>query len=155
MRIRNAVVFDVDGTLCDVSSIRHLVKKGASKARDFKAFHEGASDCPPIEWVVQDVVNFYMMDFKILIVTARSEMYRARLETWLRQKAGLPLFTFDKIYMRPDKDFRPDREVKEEIYQNILEDGFDPFLAYDDNPSIVEMWRDKGIPVMVVPGWEE
>ncbi|WP_092501608.1 hypothetical protein [Agrococcus jejuensis] len=40
-----AVLFDVDGTLCDVRSIRHHVD--GTGRRNFDAFHAESIDCPP------------------------------------------------------------------------------------------------------------
>src|SRR3546814_4249731 len=42
-------------------------------------------------------------------------------------------------------DTRPDHVVKEEILQQIIDDGYQPILAVDDRPSVVAMWRSKGI----------
>lgn len=39
-----AVIFDMDGTLVDVSSVRHFVM---DKPKDFDAFHAGTAGCPP------------------------------------------------------------------------------------------------------------
>src|SRR3546814_16195171 len=47
--------------------------------------------------------------------------------------------------MRKDADTRPDHVVKEEILQQISDDGYQPILAVDDRPSVVAMWRSKGI----------
>src|SRR3546814_7317593 len=47
--------------------------------------------------------------------------------------------------MRKDADTRPDHVVKEEILQQIIDDGYQPILAVDDRPSVVAMWRSKGI----------
>ena len=41
-----AVIVDIDGTLVDVSSVRHHVA-GPGK-RNFDAFHRESADCPPI-----------------------------------------------------------------------------------------------------------
>src|SRR3546814_3777997 len=34
---------------------------------------------------------------------------------------------------------------KEEILQQIIDDGYQPILAVDARPSVVAMWRSKGI----------
>lgn len=40
----SAVLVDVDGTLVDVTGIRHLVE---GENRDFNAFHKASIDCQP------------------------------------------------------------------------------------------------------------
>ena len=62
---------------------------------------------------------------------------------------------YDHLLMRMDGDFRPDHVVKEEIYRLNIEPYFDVRMAFDDNPSIIALWKRLGIPVTVVPGWEE
>ncbi len=44
-----AIIFDMDGTLCDVSAIRHLVK---GDERDFDKFHTESVNCPPYAHVL-------------------------------------------------------------------------------------------------------
>jgi predicted kinase len=47
--------------------------------------------------------------------------------------------------MRPEKDTRVDHIVKEEMLDKIIADGYDPFLVIDDRPSVVAMWRRRGL----------
>ena len=64
--------------------------------------------------------------------------------------AGL---VFDALYMRSDKDFRPDDEVKSQMLDKMIEDGFNPTMAFDDRQRVVDMWRDRGLTVaQVAPG---
>ncbi|PPG89340.1 hypothetical protein C5C00_02855 [Rathayibacter rathayi] len=42
-----AVIFDVDGTLVDVSGVRHDIADNAAK-KDFRRFHSAASFRPPV-----------------------------------------------------------------------------------------------------------
>lgn len=44
---RKAVLVDVDGTLCDVSGIRHYVQS-FPKNRNFDKFHRASALCPAI-----------------------------------------------------------------------------------------------------------
>jgi hypothetical protein len=56
--------------------------------------------------------------------------------------------------MRGRWDERVDKEVKSDILDELLE-TYDIIHAYDDNPSIIELWAERGIPYTVVPGWGE
>jgi hypothetical protein len=56
--------------------------------------------------------------------------------------------------MRPDGDFRPDGVVKREIHSKIVEDGYNVVRAWDDNPFVIEVWNDLGIPVTRVGSWD-
>lgn len=146
------IVFDMDGTLVDVSSIRHHIQGGPENGyrKDFNAFHDGAVGCPEISWVVDAAHNAARMGFRIIQVTARSERFRASTGWWLAEH----FVPSDGLYMRPDNDHRPDHEVKREIIDRLLT-RYDIQKAYDDNPSIIALWQEYGIPCTVVPGWVE
>ena len=53
--------------------------------------------------------------------------------------------------MRATGDKRKDTIVKKEIWDNHIYGKYNVFLAIDDRPSVVRMWRqDVGIPVLQV-----
>lgn len=143
----DAVIFDVDGTLCDVSSVRHFV---ASRPKNFDAFHAGSIDCPPHADVARAARAATAEGLAVLVVTARKLMWRYHTILWLAEQR----IPYDELYMRDDRDGRRDVEVKTDILRDIERDGYRPVAAWDDNPSIVALWRSRGIDVHVVPGWE-
>lgn len=49
---RRCLIVDMDGTLADVTSVRHHV---LNRPKDFTAFHAGALNCPAHNWVVEVV----------------------------------------------------------------------------------------------------
>lgn len=141
------VVFDMDGTLADVSGIRHLVMGEGKK--DYDAFHRESVNCPPFEWVVDSAREAHRMGIRVLQVTARSERYRPHTSWWLADKA----VPSDGLFMRANRDFRPDYAVKRDMLNRLLH-SYDIRKAFDDNPSIVDLWAEFDIPCVVVPGWE-
>lgn len=146
MSKRPAVIFDMDGTLADVSAIRHYV---AQAPKDFDKFHAESVNCPPHEWVAESARNLSRAGYDILVVTARKHRWRHQTAWWL----GMHNIPSDALFMRADGDQRKDVEVKRDILASIRE-VWDVVYAYDDNPAIIALWRSEGIPVTVVPGWE-
>lgn len=144
------IVFDMDGTLVDVSSVRHHVLGGKENdyKKDFDAFHSEAVNCPAIPWVAVAAHEAKDMGYRVIQVTARNEKYRASTSWWIAENR----IPSDALYMRNDGDYRPDYEVKKEILDRILK-TYDIVKAFDDNPSIVRLWSEYGIPCVVVPGW--
>jgi hypothetical protein len=57
------------------------------------------------------------------------------------------------LIMRGDKDQRKDYEVKKDMLATIRQ-AYNPIHAWDDNPSIITLWNEEGIPCTVVDGWE-
>lgn len=141
------IIFDMDGTLTDVSSLRHLVKKGL-KDRNFDEFHRRSVDCPPINWVKAHAIAAKELGFKVIQVTARQEKYRPHTSWWLADN-NVPS---DGLFMRPNGDFRPDREVKNDIIA-LLQQRYHIVKAFDDNPAIIDLWRELGVACVIVPGW--
>ena len=150
-----AVIVDVDGTLVDVSSVRHyviaaLLPDGSYKTKDFDAFHRESVNCPPIWETVGRVNRWFNDGTKILIVTARSERYYGPTAWWLAEN-NIP---HHELYMRADRDFRPDYVIKSEILARITK-RYNVIHAIDDNPAVIRLWEENGIETTVVPGWEE
>lgn len=144
---RDAVIFDVDGTLVNVTAIRHLVM-GARK--DFEAFHVLSVDQPPHAWVVDAAKRADEEGLAVLIVTARKHRYRHHTAWWLALH-GVPSA---ELHMRADHDVRPDYEVKRDILVDIHRD-YRVIHAWDDNPAVIRLWHEHGISTTVVPGWVE
>jgi hypothetical protein len=143
-----AVLVDMDGTLADVSSIRHFLQQPKGK-KDFESFHANSVDCPPHEWVAARVRGLYEEGFHVLIVTARQEKWLYHTLIWLQENT----IWFDGIYMRSNGDFRPDYEIKADLLDRIRRGGYEPILAFDDNPAIIRLWEENDIATVIVPGW--
>ena len=151
--MRDAIIFDMDGTLANVSSIRHHLKSfDESKRRnikDFNAFHAESVNVPPHDHVVNHAQMAHMLGLAVLIVTARRAAWRHHTAWWLAMH-NVPS---DALFMRGNEDHRPDFEVKQDIL-SVIRNSWNPIHAVDDNPSVIALWQQHGIPVTIVPGWE-
>lgn len=143
----------MDGTLADVSSIRHHLKHyDAGKRRvikHFNAFHEESVNVPPNPQVANAAQVVHMLGHDVLIVTARKHQWRNHTAMWLALN-GIPS---DAMFMRNDNDNRKDVEVKQDML-NIIRKQWNIIGAWDDNPSIIKLWEDNNIPVNLVEGWD-
>ena len=144
---RTAHIFDVDGTLADVSEIRHHV---IGRNKNFNAFHEQSVDVPPIPHVVQMAHDAKAAGHDVIVVTARKAKYRPHTAMWLAQN-NIPS---DAMFMRANDDNRPDYEVKKDIYGKISK-SWDVKHAVDDNPNVLRLWHEHNIPTTRVEGWQE
>jgi predicted kinase len=139
-----AIIFDVDGTMADCTHRTHLLPNWP------KFFAEMGKDDPimPIVWLADQLIKKSMdndEEFKVIVVTARPDSYRDQTCKWLQNHLRWYAW-IDKIYMRRDGDYRQDTIVKEELLlQQIINDGYQPWLVIDDRPEVVDMWRDWGI----------
>lgn len=142
------VIVDVDGTLVDVSGVRHYVLDDPRR-KDFDSFHRGSALAPPHAEVVRVVQALDQIGLRILVLTSRKERWRSLTRNWLR-KWDVPAHA---LGMRAEADDRRDDDVKRDLYIRARRLGLDPVLAIDDNPIVVDLWRSLDIPTVVVPGW--
>lgn len=143
-----AAIFDVDGTLADVSELRQKWLYSEDHGKDFQEFHAASVDAPVIEWVREAAVLAHGRGLAVIIVTGRTSRWRGHTAWWL----ALNEIPSDALYMRGAKDHRPDALVKADILERIKA-SWSPVWAFDDNPSTIAVWVHAGIPVTVVPGW--
>lgn len=144
----DAVICDVDGTLCDVRSIRHFVERppGVRKFKaDFHRFHSESLYSPAHDAVVQFVRRCRATGLTVLIVSGREARWSGLTATWLAKHE----VEYDEMFLRPRSDYRPDAVVKAEIRQQITR-RFKPRLAIDDRPEIIEVWQAAAIPTSQV-----
>ena len=149
---QDAVIFDMDGTLADVSSIRHYIVPPNPKPKgwfkDFNSFHDESVNVPVNASVRDHAIRSHMLGNANLIVTARRAMYRHQT-AWFLALHGVPS---DRLYMRGDKDGRPDYEVKQDILNQIQKE-YNVIHAVDDNPAVIKLWQENGIDTTIVEGF--
>lgn len=141
-----AVIFDVDGTLANVDPYLHHVR---GSNRDYEAFHEASVDALPNFEVVQMVNEAFFDQMHILVVTSRKEVWRGLTSYWLAKND----IGHHALYMRSDDDNRPDYEVKKDILLKIKK-HWNIFHAVDDNPSVIKLWEQYGIPTTKIGEWD-
>lgn len=62
-------------------------------------------------------------------------------------KHNLPI---DHLFMRSGGDKRPDSVVKEEILLRDILPRFNPVVAVDDRPQVLDVWKKFGIHTIAV-----
>lgn len=149
---KKAFIFDMDGTLCDVSSILHYLvgdRTTAKFKKNFNKFHEEAIDCPPNPDVVDLLWTAKANGFQIIVVTARKEQWRPHTSFWLAMH-NIPS---DALFMRGNHDDRSDVLVKRDILRQIRK-FWDVQHAVDDNPKVIRLWQDSGISTTKIGDWD-
>lgn len=142
--MNKCIIFDIDGTVADLSHRVHHVQ-GAKK--NWLAFMAAISDDKPIEQTVYLNKFLYGRSREVgplYFVSGRSESERLETEAWLA-KYGL---SYDKLLMRPSGDYRADHIIKREILGQIRAEGYEPWLIFDDRQQVVDMWREEGLFVL-------
>lgn len=143
-----AVIFDVDGTLCDVRSVRQYVEAPPGQVRfkaDFRRFHAESIYCPANPAVLELACRAHAAEYSVLVVTGREESWRDLTSRWLKAN-GVP---FEGLYTRGLGGYRPDHVVKAEIEREISE-RYRARLAVDDRSDTAAVWLAAGIATVLV-----
>lgn len=142
-----AVIFDIDGTLADLSHRLHHIQNGS---RNWDAFFAECGNDAVIE-PIRSLAVLLAPQHKLILVSGRSDTVRSETEEWLA-KHGIP---FAELHMRRAGDYRQDTIVKSEILDRLLAAGNEIAFVVDDRPSVVAMWRERGLTCLQCRDWEE
>lgn len=121
---------------------------------DWKSFNEAMEDDTPNKWC-GNIISRYSVCIRgwegeilsqpidIIYCSGREECYREiteyQITEWVIHEGDWNLF------MRPEKDYRPDTVIKREIYENHIKDKYDVLFVIDDRKCVVDMWRGIGL----------
>ena len=143
-----AVIFDIDGTLADLSHRRHHIQ---NQSRNWDAFFAEAGNDQVIEPVRELARIIAAQGYKIILVSGRTDKIRQITADWLVAHE----VPFDELHMRREGDTRQDFIVKSELLDAILAEGNEILCVVDDRPSVVAMWRERGLTCLQCRDWDE
>jgi hypothetical protein len=147
---KKCVIFDLDGTLCNIDHRLHFIE---DEKKDYDAFY-AACDKDSLNvsiglWMTEIFFHSGHSEYegpRVFIVSGRRWTCQFATAEWLNDHS----IPYDKLFMpRGTHDYRPDTEIKEEILEEIQQE-YEVFFAVDDRPSVIEMWRKHGIKVYPV-----
>ena len=146
--MKNTVIFDLDGTLADISVRRKLATKPNGKM-DWDIFldPDNIKLDVPNDPVVKMAQLFTDDNFNIVIFSGRSDKTKHTTLDWLTHNK----VPFNKLVMRDSvtSHFVPDDILKKDMLDKHL-DIDDVFFVVDDRQKVVDMWRSLGLKVFQV-----
>lgn len=154
-----AFICDLDGTIA-------LHSKEERAHYDYTLVSNDRPNAPIIS-IVQRLIYSNIPDgyfLRPVFVTGRADANNGQVRRdtidWLIENVNINPSYFDGnvLFMRPEflkdrpgkRDYRPDFEVKEEIYHNDIEPAYDIRFAIDDRPQVLKMWHKLNIPTLAV-----
>mgnify|MGYP003450082171 FL=1 len=155
---RKAIIFDIDGTLADISHRLHYIQ---GPKKDYDAFYKACVDDKPKEDVIalseicrrrKTISRSQEEGNEIIFCSGRPDNVRVETWNWLLDFAGAR--ENEQLYMRRAGDYRADYIVKEEILREIQK-TYDILFTVDDRQQVVDMWRRNGITCLQCEQWEE
>jgi FMN phosphatase YigB (HAD superfamily) len=130
------VIFDIDGTLADISQRVHHVRR---KPKNWNAFNEGMAMDKAIRSMVRLCNILYASGLYIVLCSGRNEKNRPETIEWLSRQG----VNYHELLLRKDEDFRSDAIVKREILATL--DKSRIIFVVEDRSRVVEMWRSEGL----------
>lgn len=146
-----AYLIDIDDTLSDPRHRRHHL---TSENKDWPAFYAGMADDPPHRDIC-DMVEALAVgsSYAVFFVTGRPDSYRETTERWLQDHVSTAWHKSEALLMREKGDYRLDTQVKADMLEGIMGQGYTELVAIDNRQSVVDMWRSNGVRCMqVAPG---
>ncbi len=127
---RNCIVCDLDGTIC--------LRRGRSPYEYDKCYTDA-----PNKNVITLLLNLHKSGYDIIFVSGRENIGDCQKNTmqWLAENYGENF----QLYMREERDHRPDKIIKEEIYHRFIEPKYNVVAVFDDRDQVIKVWRDLGL----------
>ena len=149
MKNEKWIIFDLDGTLADIEDRRQLCTKENGKMDWDKFFDpENIKLDKPNHPVINTLKAFQEAGYRIAIFSGRSASTLDATKEWLREHG----INWDILKMRPERNFRPDEQLKLE-WLNDMNWKDDVEMVFDDRQKVVDMWREIGLTcAQVAPG---
>jgi hypothetical protein len=144
-------IFDLDGTLADISHRRHFVE---GTERRWPEFYRACVDDVPNEPVLRTLRFLYGGGADIWIWSGRSDEVLRQTELWLAAQSLYPHEEYGELRMRPAGDYTPDDALKRKWYESLAAVDKERLVAvFDDRDRMVRMWREIGVACFqVAPG---
>ena len=130
------VIFDIDGTLADVSERIHHLRKSP---KNWPGFFAGMAQDMAIHAMVRLCNLLFDAGIRIVLCSGRSEEHRAVTEKWLEREG----VQYHELRLRKNRDSRSDVVAKREMLQGI--DKKKILFVVEDRSRVVEMWRAEGL----------
>ena len=132
MTMDEIAIFDIDGTLADISAREHHVR---SHPKNWKAFFEGMAEDKAVASIVRLCNILYDAGVYIILCSGRNEEHRPETIDWM-ERIGVK---YHEIRLRADGDMRSDVKAKREMLAGV--DRNKILFVVEDRSRVVEMWR--------------
>ena len=127
-----AIIVDIDGT---------VALKGDRNPYDETRVSEDQPNMPVIEMVWAAAEHY---EAKVLFFSGRTDGCYGDTQEWVRKHVEGDIDLFE-LHMRKTGDFRQDRIVKYEMFNEHARGKYDVMAVFDDRQQCIDLWRELGL----------
>lgn len=139
-----AVIFDLDGTLCDCEHRVHFMRERPKRREEF---HSACLFDDVIEPTNALIDMAEQKGIKVILLSARPSRFKAQTEEWLSKNE----IHYDQLILSGYPELS-DPEFKLKMYRELIEPFYEVLFAVDDRDSVVRMWRETGLTCFDIAG---
>jgi hypothetical protein len=136
-------IFDIDGTLADVTHRLHFLKD-----ENWDGFYEACDEDAPIDNMIQ--LFKALADKPIRICTGRRASCFDKTRDWIWEYCRFDICLGANCLMRANGDRRPDSVVKPGLLSDAGISPSDIICIFEDRASVVKAFRNIGYTVCQV-----
>lgn len=140
---KNNVIFDLDGTLCNVTARLNFV---TATPPDFRAFDAACVGDTPNVWATEILTALAARGYRIWLISGRSQLFLNETKEWLRNNS-LP---YHQLLLRPEGEKMPDYQLKKRLVLRY-ELPATTLCAFEDSERVIDMYESIGIPTLRMP----
>lgn len=140
-----AVIWDLDGTLSDDRARAHFVEVEQGRKRDWKSYFDAIGDDPPIAASMEVLRAMHAAGNRVVFLTGRPDHTRRTTVRWLKANG---LHDYDRLVMRPPRDFRPSGAFKVDEVAKLRRE-YELVCAFEDRIDVADALRRAGVPVFL------
>lgn len=138
----DAVVFDIDGVICNADARQHFLEK---PKKDWRGFFGACGNDELIEETSR-LISVLTPDVAVVLLTGRPLDVRDITVDWLRRHD----IRWNLLIMRERGDYAASLSFKRQTLRRLKADGFNLVMGFEDDTRNQAMFVEEGVPCMYV-----
>lgn len=139
-----AIIFDLDGTLCECTHRQHFMHERPKRRDEFHSACIFDTVNPSVAAII-DMAKASQIN--VILLSARPARFKALTEEWLAKNN----IHYDQLILSNYPELT-DPEFKLKMYRELIEPYADVIFTVDDRDTVVRMWREIGLTCLDIAG---
>lgn len=139
-----AIILDLDGTLCDCEHRVHFMRERPKRREEFHSACVHDSVIPASKAIIDMAEE---KGIRVILLSARPIRFKPQTEDWLKRNH----IHYDQLILSSHPELNdPDYKIK--MYKELIEPFNEVIFTVDDRDTVVQMWRQNGLTCLDIAG---